>query len=99
MSSLVFTSCNCFIAFRPNGVAALSKPSMLAEKFISIEPEAGWFFGSSGNNLLKNGPTNLERIFIAPPASPIFIIPNHKVIAPIKPMQMVTLTLLISKVL
>ena len=37
----VLNSCNCCIAFNPIGVAALSSPSKLAEKFIKIEPVAG----------------------------------------------------------
>ena len=36
-----FNSCKSFIAFNPTGVAALSKPSMFAEKFIIIDPIAG----------------------------------------------------------
>ena len=36
-----FTSSSCSIAFRPNGVAALSSPSMFAAMFIKIEPVTG----------------------------------------------------------
>src|SRR6266700_6903990 len=38
------------IARRPSGVAALPKPSMLAAMFISIEPIAGCFGGTSGKS-------------------------------------------------
>ena len=40
-SLLGFSSCNSFMAFKPNGVAALSNPNAFAEKFIKIEPKAG----------------------------------------------------------
>ncbi len=36
-----FNSCNCSIAFRPSGVAALSRPSMLAAMFMKMEPVTG----------------------------------------------------------
>ena len=36
-----FISCNSFIAFNPSGVAALSRPSILAERFIKMLPIAG----------------------------------------------------------
>src|SRR5688572_4668196 len=52
---LEFSSCKLSIAFKPNGVAALSRLSKLAEKFIIICPVAGWPFGTSGNILEKNG--------------------------------------------
>ena len=34
-------SSNCSIAFRPSGVAALSRPSMFAAMFMKIEPVTG----------------------------------------------------------
>ena len=37
----LFDSCNSCIACRPNGVAALSIPSIVADRFISIDPKAG----------------------------------------------------------
>ena len=36
-----FSSCNWLIAFSPSGVAALSMPSILAARFIIIEPLTG----------------------------------------------------------
>ena len=78
-----FNSCKSFIAFSPKGVAALSRPSILAEKFIIIEPTAGWSFGISGNKRVNKGATNFDMIFIAPPSSPIFIKPIHKHKAPV----------------
>jgi hypothetical protein len=41
VSLIGLSSCISFIAFSPRGVAALSRPSMLAEKFIRIEPKTG----------------------------------------------------------
>src|SRR5690606_17821014 len=36
-----FSFCNSFMAFSPTGVAALSRPSIFAEKFMMMEPFAG----------------------------------------------------------
>src|SRR6187431_1329670 len=51
-----FNSCKLSIALIPKGVAALSSPSMLAEKFIIMCPIDGCPFGISGNIFEKNGP-------------------------------------------
>ena len=40
-SFLLFNSWSCCIAFSPIGVAALSSPSRLAERFMKMEPVAG----------------------------------------------------------
>ena len=56
-----FNSCKLCIAFNPKGVAALSSPKRFAEKFMIMCPNAGCLSGTSGNNLLKKGPTILER--------------------------------------
>ena len=40
--------CSSSMALSPIGVAALSMPSMLAERFMSIAPCAGWPSGTSG---------------------------------------------------
>src|SRR5690606_23230895 len=77
-----FNSCRLSIAFKPKGVAALSNPSILAEKFIIMCPIAGWFLGTSGNSLLKKGPTILERKVMAPAFSPILINPRNSAISP-----------------
>src|SRR5678815_3541444 len=39
-----FNSCKLCIAFIPKGVAALSNPKRLAEKFKTMCPIAGWSF-------------------------------------------------------
>ena len=78
-------SCNSDIAFSPIGVAALSKPSTLADTFISIEPNTLCPLGTSGKIRLKNGATPLLKVLITPPCSPIFIIPVQKVSTPVRP--------------
>src|SRR5687768_15152575 len=60
-SLLGFNSCRLSIAFNPKGVAALSSPSRLAEKFIIICPIEGCPFGISGNNLEKKGPMTRDK--------------------------------------
>src|SRR5688572_19669899 len=63
VSFIGFSSCRLFMAFKLNGVAALSRPSILAEKLIIICPMAGWLRGSSGNSLLNKGAVILDRKF------------------------------------
>ena len=70
------------IAFRPKGVAALSRPSMLALKFITISPIAGCCSGISGNNRLSKGFSKRASQRTAPAFSAIFIRPRKKIIVP-----------------
>ena len=39
----------------------------------------------SGNSLLNRGEIPLDKCFIAPPFSPIFMMPSHNVMAPTSP--------------
>ena len=80
-----FRSCNCSIALRPSGVAALSSPSILAAIFINIEPVTGCPLGMSGNSLVKIGLRILANTFTTPPFSPIFMMPSHKDRTPVNP--------------
>ena len=59
LSLLGLSSCKLSMALMPKGVAALSRPIRLAEKFITMWPVAGWSFGTSGKMREKNG----EMIF------------------------------------
>ena len=85
VSFFLFKSCNCSIAFRPKGVAALSRPSILAAIFMKIEPVTGCPLGMSGNRRTNTGLSILARIFTTPPFSPIFIIPSHNDNTPVSP--------------
>lgn len=87
VSLSVFISCISRIALRPSGVAALSSPSMLAEKFMKIEPNTGLFLGISGNSLEKNGEVSRAKIEITPPRSPIFIKPSQRERTPVSPSE------------
>ena len=87
VSFLGFNSCNSFIAFRPSGVAALSRPSILADKFMNMVPMAGWLRGTSGKILQKNGAVRRDRNPTAPPRSPIFMMPSHNASTPVSPME------------
>ena len=80
-----FNCCSSSIAFSPIGVAALSSPSIFAERFIKIAPVAGWPLGMSGKNLQNTGLSQRERVAISPPFSPIFIIPNQRERIPVSP--------------
>ena len=85
LSSLGLSSCNCFIACRPIGVAALSSPSMFALIFMSIVPTTGWSFGISGNRRLNSGETIFASICTAPAFSPIFMMPSQRERMPVRP--------------
>ncbi len=77
-----FSSCRLSIAFKPKGVAALSSPSRLAEKFIIICPCAGCPLGTSGKSLEKKGPMILDNTRIPPARSAIFIKPMKRAMMP-----------------
>ena len=85
LSSLGFRSCNCFMAWSPMGVAALSSPSMLALMFMSMVPTTGWPLGISGNRRLNRGETIFARIWTAPAFSPIFMMPSQRESMPVSP--------------
>ena len=78
---------SCSIAFRPRGVAALSRPSMLAAMFIKMLPVTGCPFGMSGNSLTKTGDSRRASALMSPPCSPIFITPSHSDKTPVRPKE------------
>ena len=84
VSFLGLSCCMLSMALSPIGVAALSKPNILAEKLSSNCPVAGCPGGISGKSLWKNGPTILDKTRMAPAFSPLFIKPNHRVMTPTK---------------
>ncbi len=79
------SSCSCCMAFRPVGVAALSRPSMLEATFIKMEPMAGWFFGMSGKRRENTGLSMRASTFTAPAFSPIFMMPSQRASTPVSP--------------
>ena len=81
-------SCSSFIAFRPSGVAALSRPSMLALMFMTMLPPAGWPRGMPGNTRSKRGAMARANRSIIPARSPIFMMPSHRLITPTRPSEM-----------
>ena len=85
VSFFLFSSCSSCMALSPIGVAALSRPSMLAEKFMNMVPIAGCPLGISGNILHSIGLSSLARAATRPPFSPIFIIPIHSDSTPVSP--------------
>lgn len=87
VSFCAFVACISFMAFSPRGVAALSRPSMLAEMFMNIEPKAGWLRGRSGKSRVKSGLIHREKVAMTPPRSPIFISPSHSDSTPVSPRE------------
>jgi len=90
VSLLGFSSWRLSMAFKPNGVAALSSPNRLAEKFITIWPVAGWPFGTSGNSLAKKGPIIFDNSLMPPALSAMLIKPMNSAMMPINFKQMFT---------
>ena len=87
VSFFVFNSCICSMAFRPKGVAALSRPSMLAATFIKMLPVTGCPLGISGNSLVKTGLSKRASTLTTPPRSPIFIMPSQRANTPVRPSE------------
>ena len=87
VSFLGFSSCSSFMAFRPRGVAALSSPSMLAEKFMKMLPMAGCPLGMSGKRRQNRGLSQRDKAPIMPLFSPIFISPNQRESSPVSPSE------------
>ena len=91
-------SCNCSMAFSPSGVAALSRPSMLAAIFMKMLPVAGCPLGISGNSFVNTGESTRAKRLMTPPFSPIFIIPNHSDKTPVSPSEISKAVLELSNV-
>ncbi len=85
VSLSLLSVCSSCIALRPIGVAALSRPSILADTFIKIEPMAGWPFGTPGKRRQNSGDINRPKKPITPPRSPIFINPIQRESTPVNP--------------
>ncbi len=79
---LGFSSCSARMAFRPIGVAALSRPRPLAAKFMVIRPRAGWPGGTSGISRANSGPSTLASHSTMPAFSAILRKPSHRVSVP-----------------
>ena len=93
-----FNSCKPSIALRPRGVAALSRPSMLAEMFMKMLPTTGWPSGISGKRRLNTGPRSRATNWMTPPRSPIFITPIQSERTPVRPSEISKAVLAVSKV-
>ena len=83
-SSLLFNSCNDFIAFNPIGVAALPTPNIFTIMLLDIYPIALWLFGISLNNGFIIFDVIFDNLSISPDFSAILIIPSQNAIIPIR---------------
>ena len=81
------SSCIWAMAFRPVGVAALSRPSMLEAMFINTDPMTGWFLGMSGKSLVNKGLSTRAKALTAPAFSPIFMMPSQRANTPVRPKE------------
>ena len=76
------SDCSSRIALRPIGVAALSRPSALAVKFIVISPSAGWPTGTSGMRRANSGDKQRASRATSPAFSAICRKPSQRVSVP-----------------
>ena len=79
-SLLLFSSCKLFMAFNPNGVAALPNPNIFAIMLLDINPNAWWFLGISGKRGCNIFDKTLDNLNNNPLSVAIFIMPSHKAI-------------------
>ena len=70
------------MARSPRGVAALLRPSILAARFMTMEPIAGWLAGTSGKSHFRRGRRARARRFTRPDFSAIFRSPSQRAITP-----------------
>ena len=87
VSLLGLSVCISCMARSPIGVAALSRPSMLADMFMKMAPIAGCPLGMPGKSREKKGLIRRPKNSITPPLSPTFIMPIHKVSTPVNPSE------------
>ena len=87
VSGRSLSDCSSCMAFRPRGVAALSRPSRLALMFMVIAPCAGWPAGTPGKICRMTGCTARAKCSIMPARSPIFMKPSHSAIMPVSPSE------------
>lgn len=87
VSFSLLSVCSSCMAFSPKGVAALSRPSMLADTFMKMDPMAGCPFGTPGNRRQNNGDISRPKKPITPARSPIFIRPSHNDRMPVRPRE------------
>ena len=85
VSFLSFSDCSSCMAFRPQGVAALSSPSMLADTFMKMLPKAGCPLGMSGKSFVSRGLRKRARRETSPLSSPTLRMPIHRVSVPVSP--------------
>ena len=83
-----FRVSSSFMARSPSGVAALSRPSMLAAMFMVMLPMAGWPAGTSGMITRNSGVRRAAIFAVRPAASIMREMPSQKHIIPASPMTM-----------
>ena len=79
------SACKSFIALIPSGVAALSRPRILAARLRVMDEIAGWPGGTSGISRVNRGDSSRASPATSPLASPTATMPSHRAISPIRP--------------
>ena len=85
-----FSDSRSRIARKPSGVAALPKPSMLADMFITMQPIAGCSGGTSGKRRRMMGRKPCAIFCTSPARSAKRITPSHNAMIPISANAIVT---------
>ncbi len=96
VSLLGLRLCSECMALMPMGVAALSRPSTLAAKFMVMCPSAGCPAGTSGIRRRNSGVRRRASWLISPAFSAMLRKPSHRVMVPTSTRMMSTLSRAIS---
>ena len=99
VSFCLLSSCMPSIALSPKGVAALSRPSMFALKFMKMCPNTGCPAGISGKSRTMRGDSQRAITLTRPLRSPIFMIPIQSESTPVSPSEISKAVLALSNVL
>ena len=99
VSFCLLSSCMPSMALRPRGVAALSRPSMFALKFMKMWPKTGCPAGISGKSRTMRGDSQRASMSTSPPFSPIFMTPIQSESTPVSPREISKAVLALSNVL
>jgi hypothetical protein len=93
-----FSSCSSCMALSPSGVAALSRPSIFAAKFMIMEPCAGVIVRDAGEDPAEERPDDPGQRVDGPALFPTRIRPSHRVSTPVRPSEISNPVLAMSNV-
>lgn len=85
MSFLKFGSYEPSVTFDPGKITTLSDPDVLTTEFVGVLPIAKYPLKVSKGDLLGENPDGQRGEIVAPPYSPVLVVPDREREAPIDP--------------